>query len=354
MARVYVGTWKKYNEGNLYGAWLDLADYETYEEFIKACKKLHNDEQDAEIMIQDSEEFPDGMSITDWLSKEDFEDVKKAMKEEEETEEETEIEPSVKIVDYSEKSFAVIGDTYPIKDKLKKLGGTFNRRLSCGAGWIFTKKSKQAVEEFILTKETKTHTTTKDNKPKDGQIFTEWLKEYLEKSNETEKWKDYEKKENIGAVKIQNKYWLIEKPHIENQFCFHDEGPQYELYKKLTSKDELMKKYFLNENLEKLDKDIKHFSNDEETSDNSVWWRPTYDGENCIKINIILYNPFSCRDRWFTEEEIKKYTKCTDEEKKLILKALKYSRELFKKRLDAYLKKYGVSKLNTWTYWADR
>ena len=41
------------------------------------------------------------------------------------------------IVDYSDKSFAVVGDTKSIKDDLKRLGGRFNFRLSCGAGWIF-------------------------------------------------------------------------------------------------------------------------------------------------------------------------------------------------------------------------
>ena len=46
-------------------------------------------------------------------------------------------------------------------------------------------------------------------------------------------------------------------------------------------------------------------------------------------------------------------TECTDEEKKLILKGLKFARKCFEARLDTYLKRYGVSKLHTWTYWAD-
>lgn len=47
----------------------------------------------------------------------------------------------VQIIEYSAKAIAVIGDTKPIKDKLKKLGGRFNFRLSCGAGWIFPKSN---------------------------------------------------------------------------------------------------------------------------------------------------------------------------------------------------------------------
>ncbi|CDN31881.1 hypothetical protein BN938_1801 [Mucinivorans hirudinis] len=56
----------------------------------------------------------------------------------------------VEIVDYSEKSFAIIGDTKPIKETLKQLGGCFNGRLSCGAGWIFSKTKLDTVKQTLL------------------------------------------------------------------------------------------------------------------------------------------------------------------------------------------------------------
>ena len=61
----------------------------------------------------------------------------------------TSIEPveveagKINVIDYSEKAIAIIGDTKPVKDILKSLGGKFNFKLSCGPGWIFP-KSKQA------------------------------------------------------------------------------------------------------------------------------------------------------------------------------------------------------------------
>lgn len=58
----------------------------------------------------------------------------------------------VQIIDYSEKAIAVIGDTKPIKDKLKELGGRFNFRLTCGAGWIFPKKQLPEVEKLLSGK----------------------------------------------------------------------------------------------------------------------------------------------------------------------------------------------------------
>jgi len=56
---------------------------------------------------------------------------------------------TVNIIDYSEKAIAVVGDTRPIKDRLKAAGGKFNFRLSCGPGWIFSKSRLQAVTNLL-------------------------------------------------------------------------------------------------------------------------------------------------------------------------------------------------------------
>lgn len=37
-ARVYVGTYNKYNNGSLFGKWLDLSDYSDKDEFLEACR----------------------------------------------------------------------------------------------------------------------------------------------------------------------------------------------------------------------------------------------------------------------------------------------------------------------------
>ena len=46
-ARVYVGTYNKYNNGSLFGKWLDLSDYSD------------KDEQEPEFMFQDYENIPE-------------------------------------------------------------------------------------------------------------------------------------------------------------------------------------------------------------------------------------------------------------------------------------------------------
>jgi hypothetical protein len=61
----------------------------------------------------------------------------------------------VHVCDYSDKSFVVYGETKPIKNVLKALGGRFNAFLrpnnseTCVPGWVFPIKCREAVEEAI-------------------------------------------------------------------------------------------------------------------------------------------------------------------------------------------------------------
>lgn len=57
--RVYVGTYKKYRNGDLSGAWVDLTEFGDYYEFLDRCEELHGDESHPEFMIQDFENYPD-------------------------------------------------------------------------------------------------------------------------------------------------------------------------------------------------------------------------------------------------------------------------------------------------------
>lgn len=58
---VYVGTYAKYNDGSIDGAWLNLLDYEDVKAFYEACKELHSDEVDPEFMFQDYEYIPEDL-----------------------------------------------------------------------------------------------------------------------------------------------------------------------------------------------------------------------------------------------------------------------------------------------------
>lgn len=61
----------------------------------------------------------------------------------------------MELLDYTEKSFVVIGDTKNIKDKLKDLGGRYNPNLTHPetkeklAAWVFSKKQKEKIQTFL-------------------------------------------------------------------------------------------------------------------------------------------------------------------------------------------------------------
>lgn len=55
----------------------------------------------------------------------------------------------IQLIDYSDKAIAIIGETKPIKEQLKKLGGRFNPLLKCGAGWIFPKSRITEIKKAL-------------------------------------------------------------------------------------------------------------------------------------------------------------------------------------------------------------
>ncbi len=60
----------------------------------------------------------------------------------------------VEVVDYSDKSFVLYGNTKPIKEQLKELGGRFNMNLRASngftfAGWVFPITKKEVVLEAL-------------------------------------------------------------------------------------------------------------------------------------------------------------------------------------------------------------
>jgi antirestriction protein len=73
---IYVGTYAKYNDGNLYGMWLDLTSFYDYEEFMDCCRALHSDEEDPEFMSQDYENFPEEWYSESGIDEETFDKIK--------------------------------------------------------------------------------------------------------------------------------------------------------------------------------------------------------------------------------------------------------------------------------------
>jgi len=70
----------------------------------------------------------------------------------------------LRVIDYSEKAVALVGDTFSIKDKIKQIGGTFNKSLhienTTVPGWIFPINKKSDVEELVKSTPASTKSST--------------------------------------------------------------------------------------------------------------------------------------------------------------------------------------------------
>ena len=55
----------------------------------------------------------------------------------------------VRIATYTEKSFCVFGDTYPLRKMLKAAKLCYNPGLKCGPGWLGSNKRKDAVLQLL-------------------------------------------------------------------------------------------------------------------------------------------------------------------------------------------------------------
>ena len=72
-ARIYVGTYAKYNNGSLQGEWVELSDFYDLDGFMERCAEIHEDEEEPEYMFQAWEEIPDGLIAESHLEETFFE-----------------------------------------------------------------------------------------------------------------------------------------------------------------------------------------------------------------------------------------------------------------------------------------
>ena len=378
--RIYVGTCAKYNAGSLSGEWLALRDYDNYSELCEVMRAIHEDESDPEPMIQDCDEFPEGFSIVSGsLSEEEYNDIIKACKEEEEeeesagaeeesteeesTEEETpgaeeESQTAVTVCKYSEKAIVVIGNTRPFADVLRANGGRFNARLSCGAGWIFQATKRDTIIEArkaagatvresdtVPTRNSSNSSNSSNRRnsstgrngggyPDTAMGGQKVVSEYAEKRGDPE----YYKSRFSTGIRFPEGVYLFQKPRIENDFCFRDEGPEYDYYKELCNNKKLLEEHFIAHNMEQV--------REPKEGEKMYIIKDSWSTDNRVYIRWADY-PFGAANN----QTVREATEREEQEYRLQLRAV---RAEFGKRIDKYLKRFGTSKLNIWSYWADR
>lgn len=167
---------------------------------------------------------------------------------------------------------------------------------------------------------------------------------------------DYVSK-NIARIVELSDGNLVEicKPSIETRFCFGygqngiSDDEDKERANNMAHYAKTQQDYFISENLKKF----------------SEWLEPLKNKPEEIFLQTAYYNaPDDCKIKslvcfdWWDYENLNSETKSKliklspDDVQKLI-EAYEIERKNFEKRLNAYLKRYGTSKLNVWTYLVD-
>jgi len=156
---------------------------------------------------------------------------------------------------------------------------------------------------------------------------------------------DYILKSTSEVIETSKGYLIrFEKPSIKTRFCF---GHGYngistsEDAKRAFDNAEYARtneQYFINENLEEINDKIKQYE------ENDLYYCDIIINQliKCITTEKCIYH--------YNDEHVEKVS---EQDKELILNTLKSEKAKFEKRLNTYLKRYGLSKVHSWTYLVD-
>lgn len=276
------------------------------------------------------------------------------------------------IIDYSEKAIAVCGDTKAFKDNLKSLGGRFNPRLTCGAGWVFP-KSKREQLTALLNGESAIIVTKKVEKQLDIFLTKDEIRQIFIDEGDKGSFLDYMCKTYSLGVRLSNGLVVMaEKRPLETRFCFG-----YGFCGMSTEEDEdraddakhnadTNPDYFRDENLRELRGIVQALKTgkrkrkwDYEDDCRYVYLQKCYTGESIRR--SLYFSPWTLDDLqsgrirpdYMTKDAIDNLMEISADDKMLITKLYEKALADRTKRVETYLKKYGLSKLTTWTYLSD-
>jgi len=184
--------------------------------------------------------------------------------------------------------------------------------------------------------------------------------DYETKRYGNDRMNEYTRKSKAAAVLLEDGAILaIAKPSIETKFCFSDEGIDYENYKYLRSDAEVLREYFMGENLKELDHTIAGVKAGQNTDNWPRFYGVFYEDADKRTAGVSFRCYESISDNFDIAEGLKAHERApdfrmfSDSEREQVLGALEMVRGQFVKRLESWWKRYGAEKLTMWTYWAN-
>lgn len=180
------------------------------------------------------------------------------------------------------------------------------------------------------------------------------LKELLKNILENEIWNSEKMvnhclKEVAYIVELENGDIIaIDKPRIEKDFCFGYSDSRYDTkdYDRANNMADHAKTstdYFIKENLKDINRTINNLE-----GKNKYYTGIQYTGQSNNSKLKALY-----QFRFDDEIDESIYNRLEGENRQRVIEGYKIVKANFEKRLNTYLKRYGLSKVNTWSYWRD-
>ena len=188
------------------------------------------------------------------------------------------------------------------------------------------------------------------------------LKEMYMNIIKTEVWEDeymqnFAKKKCAYVVQFSNGDIAdIEKPSIKKDFCFGAGSYRTCANEEMAALARKSEQYFKEQNLKKINSDIEDLEKCLSSYEYECYTYTHYMGQpgnSKLKAFTVVrtgYNPEFTPMRWINCKDIKKLG--ADDIQKII-DGFKEVRKAFEKRIDTYLKRYGTTKVNSWSYICD-
>lgn len=174
------------------------------------------------------------------------------------------------------------------------------------------------------------------------------------------KYLDYLLKDVSNAVKLSNgAIYKFDKPSIKTTFCFgygqngisteEESNNAFSMVKYANSNA----KYFIEENMEEYNNLEKQLS---DILEDTTGCKKAHAFKNRVNCPICYIR--ICDHPYYAEQEINRNKEgylgvLSNEDVQSLLDTLQEEKVKFTKRLNTYLKRYGLSKLRTWTYLVD-
>ncbi len=182
------------------------------------------------------------------------------------------------------------------------------------------------------------------SKEEENALRDEYLVRKVAKDGH-DRWKKYYR-DNIGALVrlTTGEIFCIEKPRIETSFCFGESGYDADDAYHMAHVARTNEDYFKERNLRDLKTEIDLLSYRTGLYNNE---RLAAERWGCDGVVWVSFCSRFDRDGKFISDEL------SEEDRERVLEGYRKAYKAFEKRLDTYLKRYGLSKVRSWTYWRD-